>query len=194
MARRRKEDIGLSDRQLVIVFVLKVIETRFIFRNFGRRDGAGKDDSSNCFGGSFDLRTMSRTFPDRRSSFHHSQLVRGGTDEWLDFSLNLLLAFPVVESFLPPFLRLFFSRRYAEFKRFTPLIPAMIYHGSKPTREEKRPYISKKSQCGPYRVQPVVITSYEVIIMDRKVRFRWHRQSSGQLKCNRIWLFCNTTV
>ena len=63
----------------------------------------------------------------------------------------------------------FSTNRYSEFQRFTPLIPVMIHHGGKDARREKAEKIYKKSRCGPWKVKPVVITSYEMIIHDRKV-------------------------
>jgi len=58
---------------------------------------------------------------------------------------------------------------YSEFKRFTPLIPVMIHHGAKEARYAKARKIYKKSPAGPWSVQPVVLSSYEMIIQDRKL-------------------------
>jgi len=58
---------------------------------------------------------------------------------------------------------------YSEFKRFTPHIPVMIHHGAKEARLSKARKIYKKSSAGPWNVQPVVLSSYEMIIQDRKV-------------------------
>ena len=59
--------------------------------------------------------------------------------------------------------------RYSEFKRFTPLIPVMIHHGGKEVRHAKARKIYKQSPVGPWMVKPVVLSSYEMIIQDRKV-------------------------
>jgi len=55
---------------------------------------------------------------------------------------------------------------YAEFQRFTPDIPVVLYHGTPEERAEKRRGINKKAK-GALGL-PVVITSYEIIIRDAK--------------------------
>ncbi|XP_072040298.1 lymphoid-specific helicase-like [Amphiura filiformis] len=54
----------------------------------------------------------------------------------------------------------------SEFERFTPEIPVILYHGSQPERQKLRRKIFKKH--GEFNVQPVVITSYEIVMRDRK--------------------------
>ncbi|CAL8391182.1 unnamed protein product [Arctogadus glacialis] len=60
-----------------------------------------------------------------------------------------------------------------EFKRFTPTVPVQLYHG--PAKE--RPGLLKVIQKpqGPHNMCPVVITSFEIAMFDRKVlqRFQW---------------------
>ena len=53
---------------------------------------------------------------------------------------------------------------HAEFQRFTPNIPVILYHGTPDERAEKRTRINKKLKGG--LGLPVVITSYEIIIRD----------------------------
>ncbi|KAI8065726.1 SNF2 family N-terminal domain-containing protein [Gongronella butleri] len=61
-----------------------------------------------------------------------------------------------------------------EFKRFTPTIPVVLYHGSK---DERQHLVNKKLKPkNQYTLNfPIVITSYQLIINDRKVlqRYNW---------------------
>uniref|UniRef100_A0A8D2J3L2 Proliferation-associated SNF2-like protein n=1 Tax=Varanus komodoensis TaxID=61221 RepID=A0A8D2J3L2_VARKO len=53
----------------------------------------------------------------------------------------------------------------AEFKRFTPEVPIMLYHG---TQQERRVLIHKiRRREGSLNVHPVVITSFEIVMRDR---------------------------
>ncbi|MEE6488118.1 hypothetical protein FKM82_015135 [Ascaphus truei] len=53
----------------------------------------------------------------------------------------------------------------SEFKRFTPEIPVLLYHGNP---EERRNLARKiKKSKGPMQMQPVVITSFEIAMRDR---------------------------
>ncbi|XP_063095465.1 lymphoid-specific helicase isoform X2 [Cavia porcellus] len=53
----------------------------------------------------------------------------------------------------------------AEFKRFTPEIPTMLYHGS---QQERRKLVrSIHKQNGTLQIHPVVITSFEIAMRDR---------------------------
>ncbi|KAG8184685.1 hypothetical protein JTE90_013078 [Oedothorax gibbosus] len=56
---------------------------------------------------------------------------------------------------------------YAEFKRFTPDIPVVLYHGDIQEREELRKKISKMTKVGNGRCYPVFITSYAIALNDR---------------------------
>ncbi|CAL8255664.1 unnamed protein product [Lota lota] len=60
-----------------------------------------------------------------------------------------------------------------EFKRFTPTVPVQLYHGPSKTRPQLLKVIRKPQ--GPHNMCPVVITSFEVAMFDRKVlqRFQW---------------------
>lgn len=49
---------------------------------------------------------------------------------------------------------------YAEFQRFTPDIPVILYHGTPEERAQKRTRINRKSGKGLGYGLPVVITSY----------------------------------
>ncbi|KFO29915.1 lymphoid-specific helicase isoform X2 [Fukomys damarensis] len=53
----------------------------------------------------------------------------------------------------------------AEFRRFTPEIPTMLYHGSQ--QERQRLVRSIHRQTGTLQIQPVVITSFEIAMRDR---------------------------
>ncbi|KAL1297978.1 hypothetical protein AAFC00_006485 [Neodothiora populina] len=57
------------------------------------------------------------------------------------------------------------SNWVAEFKRWTPKIPVVLYHGSKPEREEIR---RKKFKNPGSQDFPVICTSYEICMNDRK--------------------------
>jgi len=66
----------------------------------------------------------------------------------------------------------------SEFKRFTPRIPTVLYHGNQEKRDDLLPEIKQKFRIPGYpgvKYFPVVITSFEVIIRDRAVleRFQW---------------------
>nr|XP_044997774.1 lymphoid-specific helicase isoform X1 [Jaculus jaculus] len=53
----------------------------------------------------------------------------------------------------------------AEFKRFTPEVPTMLYHG---TREERRKLVRNiHRRLGTLNIHPVVITSFEIAMRDR---------------------------
>ncbi|XP_007426209.1 lymphoid-specific helicase isoform X1 [Python bivittatus] len=53
----------------------------------------------------------------------------------------------------------------AEFKRFTPEIPTMLYHG---TQQERRALVHKiRRKEGSVNIHPVVITSFEIAMRDR---------------------------
>ncbi|KAK3087350.1 hypothetical protein FSP39_004956 [Pinctada imbricata] len=65
---------------------------------------------------------------------------------------------------------------YSEFRRFAPKVPVVLYHGTKDERDRKRVKIRRLVSVTPeVQVYPVVITSYEVTIRDRKVlqNFDW---------------------
>ncbi|CAG5134454.1 unnamed protein product, partial [Candidula unifasciata] len=59
---------------------------------------------------------------------------------------------------------------FAEFKKFAPKVPVILYHGQKNKRVHLAKQIRQKHKIreGVY-VQPVVITSYEVAMIDRKI-------------------------
>ncbi|KAI9031640.1 SNF2 family N-terminal domain-containing protein [Phycomyces nitens] len=61
-----------------------------------------------------------------------------------------------------------------EFKRFTPGIPVLLYHG---TKEERQHMINRKMQKKKETLRefPVIVTSYEIIMNDRKhlQRYNW---------------------
>ncbi|KAK7072534.1 hypothetical protein SK128_014560 [Halocaridina rubra] len=65
----------------------------------------------------------------------------------------------------------------AEFKRFAPKIPTILYHGSEKVRAEKRREMTKLNRVegAPDHVYPVIITSYEVVIRDKHLlnRYQW---------------------
>ncbi|KAJ8022075.1 Lymphoid-specific helicase [Holothuria leucospilota] len=54
----------------------------------------------------------------------------------------------------------------SEFARFSPEIPVILYHGSIDERKQLRLKIRK--HLGKFKVQPVVVTSYEIVMRDRK--------------------------
>uniref|UniRef100_A0AAX7TYC3 Proliferation-associated SNF2-like protein n=1 Tax=Astatotilapia calliptera TaxID=8154 RepID=A0AAX7TYC3_ASTCA len=60
-----------------------------------------------------------------------------------------------------------------EFKRFTPEVSVLLYHGSQPERTELLKQICRPQ--GPLSMCPVVITSFEISMIDRKLlqRFQW---------------------
>ncbi|KAF8766652.1 lymphoid-specific helicase-like [Argiope bruennichi] len=64
---------------------------------------------------------------------------------------------------------------YAEFKRFAPDVPVMIYHGDKNEREELRQKITKKVRHKDVYCFPVVITSYQIALIDaaKIASFEW---------------------
>ncbi|XP_075390482.1 lymphoid-specific helicase [Tenrec ecaudatus] len=53
----------------------------------------------------------------------------------------------------------------AEFKRFTPEIPTMLYHGTQQERQKLVKHIYKRK--GTLQIHPVVITSFEIAMRDR---------------------------
>lgn len=66
----------------------------------------------------------------------------------------------------------------SEFKRFTPRIPIVLYHGNQEKRDEVITEIRQKFKIpgiNGIKFFPVVITSFEVVIRDRKVleRLQW---------------------
>ncbi|XP_065179062.1 lymphocyte-specific helicase-like [Sycon ciliatum] len=64
-----------------------------------------------------------------------------------------------------------------EFKKFAPLVPICLYHGSGTNREQLRRGFKKRKVDIPDlnvgKVMPVIITSYEIIMRDRKFLQRW---------------------
>ncbi|XP_005945689.1 lymphoid-specific helicase isoform X1 [Haplochromis burtoni] len=60
-----------------------------------------------------------------------------------------------------------------EFKRFTPEVSVLLYHGSQAERTELLKQICRPQ--GPLSMCPVVITSFEISMIDRKLlqRFQW---------------------
>lgn len=64
---------------------------------------------------------------------------------------------------------------HAEFERFTPLIPTVVYHGDKETREQLRTQINKKVKKGKLTSYPVFITSYTIALNDAKYlkKYQW---------------------
>ncbi|XP_071805450.1 lymphocyte-specific helicase-like isoform X2 [Asterias amurensis] len=58
------------------------------------------------------------------------------------------------------------SNWMSEFERFTPSIKVILYHGHPDEREKKRRQIRK--HFGEFKTQPVVVTSYEIVMIDRK--------------------------
>ena len=63
----------------------------------------------------------------------------------------------------------------AEFKRFTPGICAMIYHGTPDERAELRKKFGKLYGENPLKSFPVAITSYDIIMRDRRhlMKYKW---------------------
>ncbi|XP_040906589.1 lymphoid-specific helicase [Toxotes jaculatrix] len=61
----------------------------------------------------------------------------------------------------------------SEFKRFTPEVSAVLYHGPQPERAKLLKQIRRPQ--GPLSMCPVVITSFEISMIDRKLlqRFQW---------------------
>ena len=60
----------------------------------------------------------------------------------------------------------------SEFKRWTPDVPAILYHGSK---AERATYRAEQMVNPPTKDFPVVCTSYEIVMADRKFlqRYQW---------------------
>ncbi|CAL1532750.1 unnamed protein product, partial [Lymnaea stagnalis] len=58
---------------------------------------------------------------------------------------------------------------FAEFQRFAPKVPTLLYHGTKDSRTQLRKTMHRRFKIreGVF-VQPVVITSYEMVMIDRK--------------------------
>ncbi|XP_013858085.1 lymphoid-specific helicase [Austrofundulus limnaeus] len=61
----------------------------------------------------------------------------------------------------------------SEFKRFTPEVSVLLYHGSQPERAKLLKQIRRLQ--GPLNMFPVVVTSFEISMIDRKYlqRFQW---------------------
>ncbi|KAF4105528.1 lymphoid-specific helicase isoform X1 [Onychostoma macrolepis] len=62
----------------------------------------------------------------------------------------------------------------SEFKRFTPEVSVLLYHGP---QKERMDLVKKIRQAqGPFRMCPVVVTSFEIAMRDRKLlqRFHWN--------------------
>ncbi|XP_016329415.1 lymphocyte-specific helicase-like [Sinocyclocheilus anshuiensis] len=62
----------------------------------------------------------------------------------------------------------------SEFKRFTPEVSVLLYHGP---QKERMDLVKKIRQPqGPFRMCPVVVTSFEIAMRDRKIlqRFHWN--------------------
>ncbi|KAG7229909.1 hypothetical protein INR49_009627 [Caranx melampygus] len=61
----------------------------------------------------------------------------------------------------------------SEFKRFTPEVSVLLYHGPQPERAKLVKQIRRPQ--GPLSMCPVVVTSYEMAMIDRKFlqRFQW---------------------
>lgn len=57
----------------------------------------------------------------------------------------------------------------SEFKRFAPDIPVILYHGSKDARPGLRPQIAPIHRINGELCYPVIITSYQMIVMDVRV-------------------------
>ncbi|XP_051946106.1 lymphocyte-specific helicase-like [Xyrauchen texanus] len=62
----------------------------------------------------------------------------------------------------------------SEFKRFTPEVSIMLYHGPQKERMDVVKHIRK--QQGPLKMCPVVVTSFEIAMRDRRFlqRFHWN--------------------
>ncbi|CAK6978493.1 lymphoid-specific helicase [Scomber scombrus] len=60
-----------------------------------------------------------------------------------------------------------------EFKRFTPEVSVLLYHGSQPERAKLQNQIRRPQ--GPLSMCPVVVTSFEIAMIDRKFlqNFQW---------------------
>uniref|UniRef100_A0A3B4UXV6 Proliferation-associated SNF2-like protein n=1 Tax=Seriola dumerili TaxID=41447 RepID=A0A3B4UXV6_SERDU len=60
-----------------------------------------------------------------------------------------------------------------EFKRFTPEVSVLLYHGPQPERAKLLKQIRRPQ--GPLSMYPVVVTSFEIAMIDRKFlqRFQW---------------------
>ncbi|XP_017277127.1 lymphoid-specific helicase isoform X1 [Kryptolebias marmoratus] len=61
----------------------------------------------------------------------------------------------------------------SEFKRFTPEVSVLLYHGTQPERAKLLKQIRRLQ--GPLNMFPVVVTSFEISMIDRKYlqRFQW---------------------
>jgi ATP-dependent DNA helicase len=59
--------------------------------------------------------------------------------------------------------------------RFTPSVPVLLYHGSVEERARLRAKRLVMGRTGVADTFPVVVTSYEIVMNDRKhlQRFRW---------------------
>ncbi|EDO46669.1 predicted protein [Nematostella vectensis] len=60
----------------------------------------------------------------------------------------------------------------SEFRRFSPQIPVILYHGSIQERTSLRRKITKLKKAGPFETMPVVVTSYEIAMNDQKHLFQ----------------------
>lgn len=62
-----------------------------------------------------------------------------------------------------------------EFARFAPKIPVILFHGSKQVRYEKYSEVSKKYNIDGRKIEPVVITSYQVPLSETAFlrQFNW---------------------
>jgi len=64
----------------------------------------------------------------------------------------------------------------SEFKRFTPTIPALLYHGSIEERTKLREKRMVQNNSNAVDANfPIIVTSYEIVMNDRKhlQRYRW---------------------
>lgn len=91
-----------------------------------------------------------------------------------------------------------------EFQRFSPKIPVIMYHGTKEERLVLRHKIRRTHVVdGRFKTQPVVVTSYEISMKDRKdiMNFHWkylivdegHRIKNVQCRLTRELRMYNTT-
>uniref|UniRef100_A0A915HXE0 Lymphoid-specific helicase n=1 Tax=Romanomermis culicivorax TaxID=13658 RepID=A0A915HXE0_ROMCU len=55
----------------------------------------------------------------------------------------------------------------SEFARFTPKLPVVLYHGSKEKRAELRKKLKQGYLLDGFRIGPVILTSYEILMNDR---------------------------
>lgn len=64
---------------------------------------------------------------------------------------------------------------YAEFKKFAPSIPAIVYHGSKEERVAIRSKFMKGKKIGSLFSYPVILTSYQIALIDAGMlkQYQW---------------------